>query len=248
MSDPALLELAAIGAVFLLSAFLQGLAGFGFGMVSMAILPFLLGARMASVVVAPFAVLNTMMLLWSLRRDVHVPALWRLIVGAAAGVPMGVHILTAFPEGALRRLIGFVILAYCLYEAWRRRATLDTEAALSVWWGLPVGVLAGALGGAVNVGGPPIVLFLYLQPWKRDTVRATLCAFFLFVAALKVALLLKGGMLPTAPTLYAVVIPLMWVGGVVGLRLGGRLSKRRFTATVLTMLAVLAVLAVTLLI
>jgi predicted MFS family arabinose efflux permease len=40
----------------------------------------------------------------------------------------------------------------------------------------------------------------------------------------------------------------MWVGGAVGLRLGGRLSKRRFTATVLTMLAVLAVLAVTLLI
>ncbi|MBT5714193.1 sulfite exporter TauE/SafE family protein [Candidatus Poribacteria bacterium] len=238
MPDPAPLELAAIGVVFLLSAFLQGLAGFGFGMVSMAMLPFLIGARMASVVVAPFAVLNTVMLLWSLRSEIQFAALSRLVPGAVVGVPLGVMILTAFPEGALRRLIGFVILAYCVYEAWRRRAKLDTDISLSLWWGVPVGVLAGALGGAVNVGGPPIVLFLYLQPWKRDAVRATLCAFFLFVAALKVALLLKGGMLPTSPTLYGVVIPLMWVGGTVGLRLGGALSKRRFTATVLVMLAV----------
>lgn len=241
MPDFSALDLAAIGAIFLVSAFLQGMAGFGFGMVSMAILPFLLTARQSSIIVAPFAVLNTVMLLWTLRRHVHVPTWWRLVVGAAVGVPIGVHALTFLPDTILRRTIGVVLLVYCLYQVWRRYRPSEPGPPVSVWWGVPLGVLAGAIGGAVNVGGPPVVVFLYLMPWKRDTVRATLCAFFMFVSSLKVVLLLKGGMLPTAPSLYAVVLVTMWVGGVVGLRLGGKLSKRRFTATVLVMLAVLGV-------
>ncbi len=241
MPDFSAFDLALIGAIFFVSAFLQGMAGFGFGMVSMAMLPFLITAREASIIVAPFAALNTIMLLWTLRRQVHLPALWRLLVGAAVGVPIGVHALTFLPDTVLRRTIGVVLLAYCLYQVWRRRAEPDRATAISVWWGMPLGLLAGAIGGAVNVGGPPVVVFLYLQPWKRDQVRATLCAFFMFVASLKVALLLKGGMLPTSPSLYAVVVILMWVGGMIGLRLGGRPSKQRFTATALLMLAVLGV-------
>ncbi len=252
MPEANVVELAGIAAALLVAGLLQGMTGFGFAMVTMATLPFIIGAHAASVVVPPFAVLNTVVLLWSLRRHINMAWLWRLLIGAAAGVPIGVHLLTSLPDAMLRRMIGVVLLGYCAYEVWRRRSDSAPAAGSSVWWGVPLGWLAGFISGAVNAGGPPVVAYIYRQPWKRDTIRATLCAFFMCVALCKVVLVFaalsdvaaptKGGMLLRSPTLYLVATPAMWLGGFVGLRLGSRLSQERFTAFVLVALATLAVM------
>ena len=46
------------------------------------------------------------------------------------------------------------------------------------WWGLPFGVLAGILNGALNEGGPPVVVFFALRRWDKDKVKVALQAFF----------------------------------------------------------------------
>jgi len=250
--EASVLELVGIAVALLLAGLLQGMTGFGFALVSMATLPFLIGARAASVIVPPFAVLNTLALLWSLRRHINVAWLWRLLLGAAIGVPMGVYLLTSLPDVILRRFIGVVLLGYCASEVWRGRAGGTDTRGSSAWWSLPLGWLAGLISGAVNAGGPPVVVYIYRQPWKRDAIRATLCAFFMCVALYKTALVFgalsdvatptKGGMLLRSPTLYLTAGPAMWFGGFVGLRLGSRLSRDRFTAYVLVALAGLAVM------
>ena len=35
---------------------------------------------------------------------------------------------------------------------------------ISVWWGLPFGLLAGLLNGALNEGGPPVVICAPARP------------------------------------------------------------------------------------
>ena len=165
---------------------------------------------------------------------------------------MGVHLLTSLPDVMLRRFIGVVLLGYCASEVWRRYAGAAPTRGSSAWWSLPLGWLAGFISGAVNAGGPPVVVYIYRQPWKRDPIRATLCAFFMCVALYKVVLVFaalsdvaaptKGGMLLRSPSLYLTAAPAMWFGGFVGLRLGSRLSRERFTTYVLVALAALAVM------
>ena len=85
------------------------------------------------------------------------------------------------------------------------------------------------MGGAVNVGGPPIVLYLYLQPWRRDAIRATLVVFFCVISALKVGLTARAGLFPADIRVYLLAVPLIWIGGYLGLKVGDRLDRPRMS-------------------
>ncbi|NJN84822.1 MAG: sulfite exporter TauE/SafE family protein, partial [Caldilineaceae bacterium] len=50
---------------------------------------------------------------------------------------------------------------------------------VSRWWAYLCGFLAGCLGGAYNVHGPPIVVYGSLRHWPPPQFRASLQSFFL---------------------------------------------------------------------
>jgi len=231
-----------VAAILFTGAFLQGLTGFGFGMVTMAMMPFAMGARISSIVVAFLALINTAYLTWHLRKSVDRDVLFSLLIGAAGGVPIGVYALKTLPDIALKRLIGFVILLYCAFEGWRTFRDRPPKRGLPSWMRFPIGFVAGILGGAVNVGGPPVILYAYSQPWTRERVRATLVAYFACITGIKVVLLFAQRMVEPSSLVYLAAAPVIWLGSRCGLWVGTRLRPRLFRTLVLVVLAALGTL------
>ncbi len=210
--------LLAIG-VLVLAGFVQGLTGFGFGLVAMGLLPSVLGLDQAQAVVtlASLASLLAMtgLMIGQMRRA-HTRYLW---IGSAIGVPFGFLIVSALPQGLLIRLLGLTIVLLVGFEL-----TLSRGAAPGIpgWAGWCIGLTSGALSGAFNIGGPPLVAYIYGRPWPKEQQVATLTGVFLTSGIIRLALMVGSGRALAAawaPAAWAVA-PML--GAIIG---GNRLLK-----------------------
>ena len=164
----------AAAVVIAAASFVMGLAGFGIALIALAFLPYLMSASDAIILLTIYAALMSLAMLVQLRRDVEPRAIFDLIVGTIAGTPLGVWGLAALPTAALNRLIGLMLVVAFVLEA----RGLYPEKLEGRRWGIGAGVLAGAIGGAVGLPGPPTVLYAATQGWSARAVKANLQAFF----------------------------------------------------------------------
>ena len=152
------------------AGFVQGLSGFGFGMVSMSLMPLFMSIKQAAVISTVFTLMSTIVTYARHYRAYH----WRLGVGFAislcAGLPLGVYLLQRSSEEVLTRVMGAFMLAYVTREFFRRGKAPPRSAA----WTIPWGLFSGAMSGAFNLGGIPSAAYAYSQTWSRDQVMAFL--------------------------------------------------------------------------
>jgi uncharacterized membrane protein YfcA len=171
----------AVGAVVIAAAsFVQGLAGFGIGLVSLAFLPFLMEPATAVVLMTVYTVVFTVVIFIPLRRDFTLHRMQELVVGTIVATPAGVWLLAGLPPDVLKRLIGLVLLAIVALE-W---LGLYPARLRGRGWGFGAGVVAGLIGGAVGTPGPPVILYAAAQDWSPRTVKANIQAFLIVNQAL----------------------------------------------------------------
>src|SRR5437016_6382737 len=99
-----------VGLALLCAGFIQGLTGFGFGLVSMSLLPFAIGVKQAAAISTVFSLVATVATFIRHFRDYN----WRLglifLISVCAGVPVGVYFLDRGSEWLLVRILGAVML------------------------------------------------------------------------------------------------------------------------------------------
>ena len=166
----------AVGAVVIAAAsFVQGLAGFGIGLVSLAFLPFLMSPQQAVVLITLFATVFIVVIFVPLRHDFRRAGMVELVAGSVLATPAGIWLLAALPADLLKRLIGLVLLVIVALE-W---LGLYPERLEGRAWGLGAGLAAGLLGGAIGTPGPPVILYAATQGWSARTVKANIQAFLM---------------------------------------------------------------------
>lgn len=195
-----------------LSGFVQGLTGFGFGLVSVALLPLVLGLKDALVVVAFLNVVVCAATFVATWREFR----WRdargLVLGSCIGVPIGFWGLVHLDAGLLLRALGVLLCVYSGIElVFGERSPVKIPAGL----GFPIGIVSGGIGGALNVGGPPAIAYTYSQPWTNGQVVAVLQVVFGVSAVLRAVLvgtselirpgLVRVSLLGVVPLLLATV-------------------------------------------
>jgi hypothetical protein len=209
--------------ILAVSSLVFGLTGFGIGLVSLSLLPFLI----------PPATAFALVMAIQLRRHVVWPCLFELLLGSALGTPFGVWVLIILSPGMLRRLIGIVLIAVVVIElrgVYPQRLTGRS-------WGLGAGFLSGLLGGAVGTPGPPVVLYAAAQGWQPHPLKATLQAFFV----VNQAMILMGYWwtdLLTHEVMWLVVAYALpaTAGLAFGMHLFARVDHRRFRRLVFALL------------
>ncbi len=173
--------------VLSLAGFVQGLTGFGFGMVAMAMLPALLGMQDAQAIVTVAGFTATLTRTALTLGDVQWTSVGRLWIGSLVGVPLGFALLTSAPQDLVMRGLGLALCAMVMFEicfARRRGIRLPPWSA----WG--IGLTSGALSGAFNVGGPPLVAYIYDRPWTKEQQVATLNGIFIGTGLVRLGMLL----------------------------------------------------------
>jgi uncharacterized membrane protein YfcA len=154
----------AVGAVVIAAAcFVQGLAGFGIGLVSLAFLPFLMSPQHAIVLITLYAAIFIVIIFIPLRRDFTLHGMLELVAGTIVATPAGVWLLAGLPSDLLKRLIGLVLLIVALGGS--------TSVGGSRRAGDGAGLAASLLGGAIAPRPPVISASAGLGPRTVITSR-----------------------------------------------------------------------------
>ena len=220
-----------IGVIFA-STLLQSATGFGFGMVSMAVLPLFLpfpAVSMGLPLIMIPALAANFFARWRLFR-------WRptlpLAAGIALGMAPGVYVLAELDEDLLKHILGVALVASVAVRVVGGRLFRTAGAEEGAddrrphgWIGTSCGFLSGLLGGAFNIGGPPVIYYLYSRPWPPAQIIASLQGLFLLTAVLKVALGMGSNILGEGAVGVALagLVP-MAAATFLGIRLSSKLS------------------------
>ncbi len=224
----------ATGAVVFLASTVQGVSGFGFALVSLAIMPAFLDMKFAVPLVGVFGWATSLALGWQLRGDMKAARILPLLAGGVVGAPIGATFLKQVDASLAIGALGVLLLAYTTW-ALVGRAPAPREFSRPVSTG--VGVVAGILSGAFGTSGPPLVAYTTLTPWSRDEIKATLQAFFVFGGAITMGLylymeLLTGEMLE----LNLMLMPVLLLGVFVGARVSRYVDQAAFRRLLLVAL------------
>jgi len=216
----------------------QGILGFGFGMISMSFAVLLFPIQEAVPLVTGYAVLVNAYLAYRLKESILIGGLWPILLGGLIGVPIGVAFLQHVREGALLLGLGSVMITHIV---WSARVADPSSLDPGRGWAAFAGLCSGAFGASLGTAGPPVVMYGSAKPWNKDQLRGTLQAFFLISCCVQLGLYGATGLLTEKLLkLNLVLAPFVALGGVLGLRLSLGLNQAVFRKVVLGALFVLA--------
>ncbi|MPZ69806.1 MAG: TSUP family transporter [Actinobacteria bacterium] len=233
------MTVALVLSMMLVAALVRSVFGFGDSLLAMPVLTLALGIKTAAPLIGLTSLaLATAMLLVS-RRAVDLRATKQLLPWIVLGIPVGIVALIKAPQGPVSLALGVSLIAYGLYALTGPRLPEVRSAA----WVAPVGLLSGALGGAFNTNGPPIVVYGSLKRWPPEVYRATLQANFL-TAAFFIALGhgLGGLWTERVLALFLATVPALIAGFWLGRVVSRRIPAARFAGALMTLIVSLGVM------
>ena len=225
--------------ILFIAAMTKAVLGFADTLVAMPLLTLTVGLQIAtplSMLVA-FSVSCLMMVKhW---RNMDLGAVWRLLLAAIIGIPLGVWGLKQLPEVWLTTFLGILLILIGLY--YLRRPALPSRS--EAYWTYILGFLAGVFGGAYNIAGPPLLIHGTLRRWSPAQYRSTLQGFFIVLdAVIMIGHISAGLWTPAVLQLFALSIPAFALGFWVGNRVNTRLSVPLFERILYVALIVMGVM------
>ncbi len=168
------------------SAFVQSVSGFGMAVVAVATLPQVISLKDAIALIAVFNLfVSTLTLFWN-RSGFSWKVARPLVLGMSLGIPIGFFFLHTADAVIVIRALGAILILISLCDSLLSRRSHLSLPAWSAW---PIAFFGGAIGGAFNVGGPPVVAYTYSQNWSKTQTVAVLQTVFLIAGAFRNALM-----------------------------------------------------------
>lgn len=227
-------------AVVLTATTAQTVAGFGFALVAVPFFVAVLPVRDAVVLTTLLGLLNNIIVTGTAWRHVPWGAVGPMLLGALAGMPLGLAVLLFAPEDALRLGVGIstLVMAAALASGLRfSDRSLASE--------LGVGLLSGVLNTSTSMNGPPVVLYLQGREHAPHEFRGALAVFFFACSTVTLAAFFATRIVTAeALALSAVALPAVAVGSLIGHALVRRVEPAMFRRLVFVLLAVSALSAV----
>lgn len=177
--------------IMLMAGFIQGFSGFGSVLLSLPLLALFMDVKTAIPLVALMGVFLTILLLISLWKDLDWDRIWPLLVGALPGVPLGVYILKSLNGRLILIFLGSILVCYSLYSLFFKVVQRE----LSRKWAYFTGFLSGCFGGAFSAAGPPVIVYVSVQPWRKELIKVTLQGFYLISGLMVVSAQTVTGMI-----------------------------------------------------
>lgn len=228
-----------VALALLLSSIIRQISGFGFALLSMPLITFIAGIRVATPLVALTAVVIGLLVVVPSWRDADRRALTGLLLASVVGIPVGVLLVGRMPDEWVKRSLGAFLILFCVYSFIMPELPTVNEG----WATWLFGSISGVLTGAFNTGGPPVVIYGTLRRWEPKSFRATLQLYFLFTSILA----MTGHWLAGLWTwqvwqLFLYTLPALLAGLYFGEKINLMIPKRLFNRIIYTMLIVTGLL------
>ena len=227
-----------VGLVVFLAVFTQSLSGFGSALVAMSLLPAIIGIHVATPLVALVGFTLEIVLIIRYRQSLDVRAIWRIVLAALVGIPVGVYFLSNADEKLSLTLLGVVLTGYAVYAL----LGLKMPNLNGPVWAYLAGLFGGLLGGAYNTSGPPVIVYADCNRWPPDAFKSNLQGYFVIISVIVVAShAMNGNFTSQVWHLFWWTIPSIMIGLIAGLSLDRWLNPLLFRRLVLVLLLVMGI-------
>jgi uncharacterized membrane protein YfcA len=201
--------------------------GFGEALVAVPLLAFSLPLEVA----APLAVLVSITVAaivvvqdW---KHVHLRSSGWLVFSTLFGIPLGLLLLTSSHQRIVKAALGAIIIGFSIYSL-IGRTPLELKRDHRGWL-LACGFLAGIMGGAYGMNGPPLVIYGAMRRWSAQHFRATLQGYFLPASIIGMAGYWLAGLWTHAVTHYYLLsLPVTVLAVFLGRAINHRLHGEAF--------------------
>lgn len=233
-------QLVVIAAVVLFASFVQVIAGFAFGLMSVPLMTLAIPVTDAVVV---STLVGTCVTAWQSihqRRTADWSLVRRLAAAAYLGMPLGIWAFVTVDAKILKLAVGVAVLAAVVVLAtrlnWQHSGPgLDYAA----------GFVSGILNTSVSTNGPPLVFAMQARQLSADVFRASISAVFALSSIGGLALFIAVGKVTRdGVAAAAIALPAMLVGQVLGYPARKHVHGERFRRLVLVLLTGAAISAI----
>lgn len=214
-------------------ALAAGGAGFAFAIAASAIWLHALEPLQTTMLVVSCGLLLHISLVWPVRRSITLQRFGPFMIGAAAGVPLGVLLLTSLSPDPLKAGLGVGIILYGVYTLLRPKLPLVTGGGRAADAG--IGFVGGFLGGIGGYSGVIPAIWTQLRGWPKDVARGVYQPFILFSHLLTLMMIGATALDQRGLLLFALAIPALAAGAWVGLNIYSRLDEVQFKAMLAVM-------------
>lgn len=222
--------------IIFVGCFTQGLTGFGLGLVTMALLPSLIGLHAATPLIALVGIVLELIMLIRYREAMQFKSVWPLLAACVAGIPVGVFFLVRADEELALFILGIVIIAYALYAL----IGFYLPKLSHPIWAWMFGVTGGVLGGAYNTAGPPVILYGNCRRWSPHEFKSNLAGYFLVGSTMAATThWLSGNITSDVRLLFIQTLPALLLGFVLSQFMDRWLNPELFRRIVLILLVIL---------
>lgn len=160
-------------------------------------------------------------------RHVHLRGSLGLLLPSLAGIPCGLLLLASPYQWPVKIGLALLIIGFSAYGlAGRKPPRLERD---HVAWLAGCGFLAGMLGAAFGMNGPPLVIYGTMRRWSAQQFRATLQGYFLPASLIALAAYWVGGLwVPQVTHDYLLCLPVVLPAILLGRWLNRRLHPQGF--------------------
>ena len=213
-----------LGIIFI-STFIASTLGFGLGLIGMPLLALIIDIKTATPLIAIVILYMSTFIIIQSRKELEFRNIWKLVVGSALGIPIGLFLLKGAGDSIMKIILALMIVLFALYSLIGRiRMTMKVE-----WPSYLFGLMAGTIGAAYNMGGPPVIVYGVLKKWPPSIFRATIFSFCLPLSILVVSSHWMTGLITESILQYSLLsLPITAFSTVVGRRLNRTIPIERF--------------------
>ena len=231
--------------IVLLGATVQTAVGFAYSLIT---LPLFLqvGLTLPQAVTMSFvtSTIQRVFFIVKKRGEVNWSKLRVPIVFCVLAMPIGIYLLGIVSNESktiVKQMVGALVF---LTVVVRLTVRVKPKQRIAPGWAVLAGVCSGVLNGLANIGGPPIILWVYSHEWRKEFLHAASIAISMPVIPFQAGMLLwkfGGDLLPTMLTGLCMA-PLALLGVFLGLYLNTKVNVKALRIVVMTLLIVIGVI------
>jgi uncharacterized membrane protein YfcA len=112
-----------------------------------------------------------------------------ITVGNLLGTPLGYQFIAVFGDKPIFKIVlGSILISFGVMGI---KSVKHKK--IAAVWSIPIGILAGFIGGAFTTGGPPIMMYLYSRTDAPQKMKATLQTILFLGIMIRYASMFWGG-------------------------------------------------------
>lgn len=156
---------------WLVGGFVNGIAGFGAGMVALPIISSFMPMQIVVPVSSMSGVLICICLGWKYRKYISIKSLIPLAIGTLPGAILGASTLVYVSSETVQFAAGLAMLLFVTWQVIPKRMEKVPENSILAG---TAGGISGFLNASISFGGPPVAIYAVSVGWSKEVTFANL--------------------------------------------------------------------------